>query len=150
MHQYNVEWNESRMTKLRMKTNFIMIMVVSLLLVGSIGNITRNIELPEKDLADLQEQSLEALHDSENTPVREEIRKKVEGILTGYEEHVSIVINGNTNFNDTAIIVRSTINVFNFCCDFTPMFHIKSQIRKTSNLVVNVSYLFSSFTEYTD
>ena len=62
-----------------------MIMVISLLLVGSIGNITKNIELPEKDLADLQEQSLEALQDSGNTPIiDEEVKAKVEEAMTGF------------------------------------------------------------------
>lgn len=87
------------MTKLSRKTNLVMIMVISLLLVGSSRSITKNIELSEKDIDDLQEQNLEALQDSGNN--HEEIRVKVEGI-TSYEEHDPISINSNTNFNDTA------------------------------------------------
>ncbi|MFX1282195.1 MAG: NosD domain-containing protein [Promethearchaeota archaeon] len=90
------------MTKLNVKSNFIIMIVLSLFLVGSLRSLTNNIELLEKDQSDLQEQYLEALQDSGNNPdINEDSRGKIEGI-TSYEEHAPISITSNTDFNNTA------------------------------------------------
>ena len=92
------------MTKLMLKTSLVIILSFILLIggyIGSIERIAKNIEPAGKEISDFQVQSLEIPRNSENTAIPREIRSKVETTLS-YIEHAPIIIDGNTDFNDTA------------------------------------------------
>jgi len=80
------------------------ILVINLLLVGCIGGVIRHTELSGIEMDSNRNQSLQTSQElREETINAEEMRTKIISIRSNYEEHTPIVIDGNPNFNDTAI-----------------------------------------------